>query len=386
MNKRKLIIRGCLGLVIVLVGAFIVLWLLFRDQVNLAGIQGSGNETNLTVPSGFVANVFASGLNQPRFLQTGPDGIITVADRRNGRIVRLPDQNEDGVADSIEVFADNIVNPHSLVYHEEAWYVGVPSGVLRLTDENGDGTADSRTTLIDDYPTSGHSTRTVDFLPDGRMVVSVGSSCNVCQEDDPRRAAVVVYDSAQGTGESIFAQGLRNAVGLARHPETGELWATNNGRDLMGDDIPSETVYIVREGEHYGWPHCHNGYIVDPDEGYDGACDNVTGPIVEMQAHSAPLGLAFYTGDMFPDEYQHDLFIAFHGSWNRSIPTGYKIVRLPLDGSTPTGPVEDFATGWLNENTAEVNGRPVGLAVGADGALYVSDDKGGFIYRIHYEG
>ena len=386
MNKRKLIIRGCLGLVIVLVGAFIVLWLLFRDQVNLAGVQGSGNETNLTVPPGFVANVFASGLNQPRFLQTGPDGVITVADRRNGRIVRLPDQNEDGVADSVEVFADNITNPHSLVHHEGAWYVGVPSGVIRLVDENGDGTADSRTTLIDDYPTSGHSTRTVDFLPDGRMVVSVGSSCNVCQEDDPRRAAVVVYDNAQATGEAIFAQGLRNAVGLALHPETGELWATNNGRDLMGDDIPPEAVYIVREGEHYGWPHCHNGYIIDPDEGYDGACDNVTASLVEMQAHSAPLGLAFYTGDMFPDKYRHDLFIAFHGSWNRSIPTGYKIVRLPLDGSTPTGPVEDFATGWLNENTAEVNGRPVGLAIGADGALYVSDDKGGFIYRIHYEG
>jgi glucose/arabinose dehydrogenase len=195
---------------------------------------------------------------------------------------------------------------------------------------------------------------------------------------------VVVYDGPEATGEQIFAQGLRNAVGLAIHPETGELWATNNGRDLMGDDLPPETVYIVREGEHYGWPFCHNGHIVDPDEGFTNACADIPAPVTEMQAHSAPLGLVFYTGETFPEAYHHDLFIAFHGSWNRSIPTGYKIVRLPLDGSTPTGPVEDFANGWLDGESLDVDGRPVGLTVGADGALYVSDDKGGFIYRISY--
>ena len=387
VNKRKGIVRGCLGLFVVLLGVVSIGWLFLRNQVNFAGFQGDGGITNLDLPPGFSANVYVEGLNQPRFLYTGSDGAIYAADRSNGRIVRLPDENQDGVADSIEVFADDMNNPHSLVYHEGAWYVGIPSGVIRLVDEDGDGVADSRTILVGDYPTSGsHSTRTVEFLPDGRMVVSIGSSCNVCQEDDPRRAGVVVYDSAEATGEAIFAQGLRNAVGLAIHPETGELWATNNGRDLLGDDIPPETVYIVREGQHYGWPHCINGYMVDPNEGYDGACDGVATPVVEMQAHSAPLGLLFYTGDMFPAEYHNDLFIAFHGSWNRSIPTGYKIVHLPLDGSTPTGPVEDFATGWLNEETFDANGRPVGLTIGADGALYISDDKGGIIYRISYSG
>ncbi|MFL7838239.1 MAG: sorbosone dehydrogenase family protein, partial [Candidatus Promineifilaceae bacterium] len=137
-------------------------------------------------------------------------------------------------------------------------------------------------------------------------------------------------------------------------------------------------------GSDHGWPRCHSGRIEDPEYGYPGACDDVTPPLVEMQAHSAPLGLAFYTGDAFPTEYQGDLFIAFHGSWNRSVPTGYKVVRLPLDGETPTGPVEDFATGWLDEATGRVSGRPVGLAVGPDGALYVSDENGGFIYRISY--
>ncbi|MCB8944303.1 MAG: sorbosone dehydrogenase family protein [Ardenticatenaceae bacterium] len=386
MNKKKLMAFGCLGLFVVLAGILLVLWLQFRQQVNFAGFQGSGSETNLMLPPGFAANVYAQGLNQPRFIYTGPDGAIYVAERGNGRILRLPDQDQNGIADSTQIFADDLASPHSLVYHEGAWYIGVPSGVIRLVDEDGDGTADSRTTLIDDFPTTGsHSTRTVEFLPDGRLVVSIGSSCNVCEEDDPRRAGIVVYDNAQAEGAAIFAQGLRNAVGLTIHPQTGELWATNNGRDLLGDDLPPETVYIVREGQHYGWPHCHNGHIIDPDFGSEGACASVPTPVAEMQAHSAPLGLVFYTGSLFPAEYQNDLFIAFHGSWNRSVPTGYKVVRLPLDGSTPTGPVQDFATGWLTGDNFEVNGRPVGLTVGADGALYISDDKGGYIYRIYYE-
>jgi glucose/arabinose dehydrogenase len=218
------------------------------------------------------------------------------------------------------------------------------------------------------------------------MVLSIGSTCNVCQEEDPRRAAIVVYDGPGGTGEGIFAKGLRNAVGLALHPGTGDLWATNNGRDLMGDDIPPETVYIVREGGDYGWPRCHSGDVPDPEYGGPGACDDVVQPVVQMQAHSAPLGLVFYTGSAFPPDYHGDLFIAFHGSWNRSVPTGYKVVRLPLDEGLPSGPVEDFATGWLDQDTYLASGRPVGLAVGPDGALYVSDDKGGFIYRIIYQG
>lgn len=339
----------------------------------------------MQLPPGFEANVFAAGLDNPRFIAFGPDGLLYAAERGQNRIVAMPDSDGNGQADEVQVFADGLDQPHSLVFHDGAWYVGVPSGVIRLKDSDGDGRAENREILVDDYPTSGaHRTRTVEFLPDGRMVVSIGSSCNVCLEEDPRQAAVVVYDGPQATGEGIFASGLRNAVGLAIHPESGELWATNNGRDFMGDDLPPETVYIVSEGVDYGWPGCHSGDIVDPEYGSPTACQDVGQPVVQMQAHSAPLGLAFYEGDTFPDEYRGDLFIAFHGSWNRSVPTGYKVVRLPLQGSQPAGPVEDFAVGWLDEETGETGGRPVGLAVGPEGALYVSDDKGGFIYRITY--
>lgn len=390
MMNRKVILTLLLIFLIVGIAAVIVVYLTVGRQVNLAGFRGSGSEASLQVPTGFQVEIFASGLTGPRFIYFGPDGVLYVADRGNDRIVALPDADGNGRADQVQLFADQLDSPHSLVYHEGAWYVGVPAGVVRLADTDGDGVADQRTTLIDSYtPPGQHSTRTVEFLPDGRMVLAAGSTCNVCEEADPRRAAVTIYDSPVGqntaTGERVLATGLRNAVGLAVQPQTGELWASNNGRDLMGDDTPPETIYIVRDGAHYGWPTCHNGNIIDPDMGQPDACAGVEPPVAEMQAHMAPLGITFYTGDAFPAVYQGDLFIALHGSWNRREAVGYKVMRLPLDGRTPIGPAEDFVTGWLRED-GTVDGRPVGLAVGPDGALYVSDDKGGFIYRIFYTG
>jgi glucose/arabinose dehydrogenase len=367
--------------------AGLFLYRYITSRANFVPTAGSGGPAALQLPPGFEVNLFAEGLQGPRFIAFGPDGHLYVADRGNNRIVALPDADRDGKADELRVFAEDLNQPHNLVYYEGAWFVGVPSGVVRLEDTDGDGVADQRATLIDDYPTSGnHRTRTVAFLPDGRMVVSIGSSCNVCEEEDPRRAAVLIYDGPQATGERLFARGLRNAVGLAVHPQTGELWATNNGRDLMGDDVPPDTVDIVRDGADYGWPRCHAGDVVDPEFGGPDACDGVTQPVARIQAHSAPLGLAFYTGETFPGDYQGDLFIAYHGSWNRSEPTGYKVVRLPVRAGEVAGPIEDFAVGWLDQETDRASGRPVGLAVGPDGALYVSDDKGGFIYRISYRG
>lgn len=381
--------KGCLrllaALLFLLLAAGVLLYRFLGSRVNLAGALATGAEAEVAVPSGFDVAVYAEGLQGPRFIAVGPEGAIYVAERGAGNIVRLVDADGDGRAEGSEVFASDLDSPSSLVYHDGAWYVGVPTGVIRLQDSDGDRVADSRAAVIDDIPGDGnHRTRTVLFLPDGRMVLSVGSTCNVCVEEDPRRATVLVYDGPDGENGRILASGLRNAVGLALHPETGELWATNNGRDFMGDDLPPETVYIVRDGADYGWPACHSGDIVDPDFGEPGSCDGVEAPIVEMQAHSAPLGLTFYDGEMFPPEYRGDLFIAFHGSWNRSVPTGYKVVRLPFENGEPADAVVDFATGWLKDD-GTVDGRPVGVLVGADGALYLSDDKGGFIYRISYQ-
>ncbi|MEM7800865.1 MAG: PQQ-dependent sugar dehydrogenase [Chloroflexota bacterium] len=386
MSRRVMFRYVGLFLLLVIIGTAIFAYVRYFRFINVSAIRSEATETNVLLPAQFESTVFASGLETPRFMGVDDSGVLHVADRRASAIIALPDENGDGVADEHVVVASDLGLPHSITWHEGAWYVGVPSGVIRLIDEDGDLVADVQEVVVDGITTDGsHTTRTVDFLPDGRMVLSVGSTCNVCDEEDERRATILIYDDKEGNGERILATGLRNAVGLDVYPETGELWASNNGRDLMGDDEPPETIHIIEDGLDYGWPTCHSGRIIDPDMGSPGDCEGVETPIVEMQAHSAPLGITFYDGDQFPTEYQGDLFIAFHGSWNRSVPTGYKVVRLDFDeAGNPASAVEDFATGWLNDEDGSSSGRPTGVTVGGDGALYVTDDKGGFIYRIAY--
>lgn len=341
-------------------------------------------ENPIALPPGFQISVYADGLDGPRMLAVGPYGQLYAAERGAGRILRLPDEDGDGRAEA-QVAAQGLDSPSSLdFYRDGSLYVGETTRVLRLEDPDGDGLFQEQAAVIGGLPSGGHSTRTVLFSPDWEsLFVSIGSSCNTCVEEDPRRAAIVRYDP-QGGGEQVYASGLRNAVGITFRPDTGELWATNNGSDMMGDDLPPETVYRVEEGVDYGWPRCHAGRIVDPEFGEEGACQGVGQPAVEMQAHSAPLGLEFYDGEMFPPEYRGDLFVAFHGSWNRSVPTGYKVVRIPFENGEP-GPVEDFAAGWLTEGGASW-GRPVDVVTGEDGSLFVSDDGEGRIYRIFYTG
>ncbi|HUV89688.1 MAG TPA: sorbosone dehydrogenase family protein, partial [Anaerolineae bacterium] len=344
----------------------------------------------LSLPPGFGISIFAQGLRDPRMMALGPDGQLYVAERGAGRIVRLPDRDGDGVADSVEVVAEGLDAPSSMAFYQDgSLYAGETKRVLRLSapdtaDEYIRGAFQEREVILDGLPSGGHATRTVLFSPDwSSLFVSIGSSCNVCVEEDPRRATIMRYNP-DGSGGQVYAQGLRNAVGITFRPGTVELWATNNGRDWLGDDQPPETVYHVREGDNAGWPYCHSGRIVDPDYGGPTACEGVVAPAVEMQAHSAPLGLTFYSGTQFPEEYQGDLFVAFHGSWNRAVPTGYKVVRIPLqDGQA--GQVQDFATGWLRANGSQW-GRPVDVLTGGDGSLFVSDDSGGSIYRIFYAG
>ena len=340
----------------------------------------------LALPAGFVISIYAEGLSGPRMMALDANGVLYVAERGARRIVRLPDVDGDGVADGILPVAVGLNAPSSIAFAPDgSLYVGETTRVLRLSDPDASGSYGVSQVIVSGLPEGGHNTRTLLFSADGAtLFVSVGSSCNVCEERDPRRAAVVAY-TPMGEGERIYAGGLRNAVGLALRPGTAELWVTNNGRDWLGDDQPPETIYLIQAGDDAGWPRCHSGRIVDPEYGYEGACEGVLSPMVEMQAHTAPLGLTFYAGAAFPEEYQGDLFVALHGSWNRSRPVGYQVIRVPVDETGRAMPAVDFVTGWLREDGTQW-GRPVDVLTGADGSLFISDDGGGRIYRVFYAG
>lgn len=351
-------------------------------------------ERSLNLPQGFHIEVYAAGLDSVRWLGVSPDGMVYATVRNEGRVVTLPDADKDGKADSINTFADQLGDVHGLAFKDKAVYVANESSIIRLEDTDGDGKADKKDVLAKDLPSgSGHSTRTLAFTSDGKLLVSVGSSCNVCVEQNEKRAAISLY-SAEGAFEKVFASGLRNAVGMVIHPTTGELWATNNGRDNLGDDIPPETIYNVKESVNYGWPYCYGTQIEDTEtseqgKAPEGFCGTTGVPAVQLQAHSAPLGLAFYTGDQFPASYKGDLFVAFHGSWNRSEPTGYKVVRVRFKDNMPDVnagdlEVEDFITGW--RVGGDVWGRPVDPIVAPDGSLLLTDDQADVVYRIYYAG
>jgi glucose/arabinose dehydrogenase len=360
----------------------------------LSGCASSGSSTssanktfsvsNLQLPSGFQMSVYAQGLKSPRFMTIGPKDALLVANRADNSIVGYPSGTSSEVAGAPIVIAQNLSDPTSLVMHDGYLYVGETSSVARmaLSDDLKAGPIER---IITDLPQGGHNTRTVLIGPDNHLYVSVGSSCNVCIEQDPRRAAVWIYnlDGSQG---HLFTKGLRNAVGMAINPWTQRIWVDVNGRDLMGDDTPPETVYELTDQGDAGWPRCHAGNIQDPDFGQgSNACQGVQQPLVKMQAHSAPLGMGFYPrqATQFPENYRDSLYIAFHGSWNRAVPTGYKVIRVPLHNGEVAGPPEDFITGWLDSSNA-VSGRPVGITFAPDGTLFVSDDNNGNIYHIRY--
>jgi glucose/arabinose dehydrogenase len=330
------------------------------------------------LPQGFKIEEFATGLNGPRFMAFSPDRVLFATIIDEGEVIALPDKDNNGKADKTVTFVEGLSTPHGIDFHNGYLYIGETNQIVRFKYHGFDSKPGKKEIVVPNLPTSGHSTRTVRFGPHGKMYVSIGSSCNACVEKDERRAAILQFNP-DGSGGKIFAKGLRNSVGMTWHPETKEMWATDNGRDWLGNDLPPEEINIVKMGNHYGWPYCYGDQIPDPDYGKPDFCKKTTPPIFKMQAHSAPLGLTFYTGKLFPKEYWGDLFVAFHGSWNRTEPTGYKVVRINMKDGKPQG-IEDFATGWLQGQRAW--GRPVDVFVGPDGSLYVSDDRGGIVYRI----
>lgn len=368
-RSRNLALFG-IGALVVLIG---LVWIL-RDQVApFLGVNvdaGSGGRAALVLPDGYAADVFAEGLDNPRFMDVSPDGTLFVAERGADRVVALPDADADGVADRVAPVGSGYGRAHDVAFAPGgSLLVAGEESLFEVTLEGLDEV--ERSVVVADLPVGGsHVTKSVTLRPSGEILLAIGSSCNVCEEEDARRATVQLVTE---DGMRPFMTGLRNAVGLWVDPETGRAWATNMGRDLLGDDRPVETIYELVDGADAGWPRCHAGSLRDPEFGAGAtACDGVAQPAATFAAHTAPLALV---------EWQDHLVVALHGSWNSSVKVGYALWWMPWDGE-PAGELEPFATGFLPDGASDALGRPAGLAVGDDGALYVSDDKAGFIYRI----
>ncbi len=337
----------------------------------------------IAVPAGFNATVFASDLQGARLMTVSPEGVLLVARRPRGEVVALPDKNKDGVAEP-EVLLTGLTNAHSLAFKDGYLYVATTPAVMRVKWANGapSGAPEKVVDLPSSTP-SVHVTRTINFGPDGRLYVAIGSSCNVCVEADPRRTTIQVL-SAEGTLQP-YARGLHNAIGFDWDPQTRRLWASETGQDNLGDDFPPDEINLIEAGKHYGFPFVigqnkvNEGQPELKDARPDVTAEAAVPPVLELPAHSTGMDLRFYRGAQFPAPYGGALFLAMHGSSRKN--NGYKVVRVVMKDGRPTG-LEDFATGWLKGGV--VLGRPAGLATGADGALYVSDDNKGFIYRIAY--
>lgn len=362
-----------------------------------------GDRAPFAVPEGFAAFIYSRETPGARAMVRDPKGTILASLTSGGKIVAIPDFDADGKADKTLVVLENLKEPHGLLVSCPETgnasadqdtcilYVAETDALKSYAYDADTFTAKYRKTLAAFPSGSGHYTRSLLMHPDGkRLLASIGSSCNVCDEKDPRRATIQAIDLETGR-MSLFAKGLRNTVFMAVHPTTGEVWGTDHGRDLIGDDIPPDEVNIIVEGKDYGWPLCYGKNVHDTnfDKKKQAAdpCRDKEPSHIDIQAHSAVLGLAFVPRDGWPQEMRNDVLVALHGSWNRSVPTGYKVIRIDLDedGKPQNGGApSDFMTGFLaaGSKASEAKGRPVGLLADANGTLYVSDDRAGAIYRI----
>jgi glucose/arabinose dehydrogenase len=341
-----------------------------RADVDLAAI---------TLPAGFSIEVWSDEVPDARSLALGSNGTVFVATRRDGRVYALSPQR-DG-RPNVHVLTENLQMPNGVTFHNGDLYIGEKHRITRYVNiEENLTSVPAAQIVVDDLPTeTHHGWRYIDFGPDGKLYVSIGAPCNVCEREG---FANISRMNADGSEREIVAKGIRNSVGFSWHPQTAELWFTDNGRDLLGDNIPAgELNRAVRDGLHFGFPYCHGGDLADPEFGKLRRCAEFAAPAMKLGPHVAPLGMLFYTGTMFPDAYVGQALIAEHGSWNRSKKIGYRITIVGMKNGQAID-YEVFADGWLQDE--EVSGRPVDLLQLADGSLLVSDDQNGMIYRISY--
>jgi glucose/arabinose dehydrogenase len=346
--------------------------------------KGSLPIDRIKLPKGFKINIFAENVDNARSLALG-EKTVFVGNRQGNKVFGLQDLDKDGVAENKFVIAKGLEMPNGVAFRKGDLYVAEVSRILRFADIEANLKTPPKPEIINsEFPSDfHHGWKFIAFSPDDKLYVPVGAPCNVCLKNNKIYSSITRMNP-DGSDLEVFAKGVRNSVGFDWHPETKELWFTDNGRDMMGDDLPSDELnHAPKAGMHFGFPFCHQGDTPDPEFGKQRNCNEFAPPSQKLGAHVAALGMRFYTGNTFPKKYKNAIFIAQHGSWNRSSKVGYKIMVAFLEGNKVVG-YEEFATGWLEGEKAW--GRPVDIQPLEDGSILISDDYANAVYRVWYEG
>lgn len=341
---------------------------------------------DLNLPEGFQIEVYARGVDGARSMAMGDNGTLFVGTRTENNVYAIQDTDGDFKADNIMVL-DTMEVPNGIAMRNGDLYVAQVGSLWKYPNIEEQLGGDLEKELIyDDFPTEfHHGWKYIAFGPDDKLYVPVGAPCNICNRtDEDERFATISRMDPDGSNREIYARGVRNSVGFTWHPDTKEMWFTDNGRDMLGDDIPPcELNKVTEVGQHFGYPFCHGGIVKDPEFGDLHPCSDFVSPALQLDAHVAPLGIKFYTGNMFPSEYKGKAFIAEHGSWNRSKKVGYRIMMVNIEDGEAVS-TEPFIDGWLNEVEQKATGRPVDILLLKDGSMLISDDYGDAIYRVSY--
>lgn len=359
-----------------------------NNKKDIRTAKAKVNLNQIKLPEGFKIDVWAADVPNARSMAISDNGIVFVGNRQEKNVYALVDENADGKADYKFVLAEGLRMPNGVAYKDGDLYVAEVNRILRFKNIENNLTTPKYEVIYDGYPTDGHhGWKFIAFGPDGMLYVPVGAPCNICEKENPIYASITRLDvKTPGSKPEIYAHGVRNTVGFAWHPQSKELWFTDNGRDMMGDDIPDcELNRATAKGQHFGYPYWHAGSVKDPEFGNKGKeASAYVAPAAKMGAHTAPLGMRFYQGNMFPSTYKNNVIIAKHGSWNRSRKSGYEVVLAKIDTNGKVTGQEVFVSGWLNPNTQDVWGRPVDVQELPDGSLLISDDMANCIYRVTY--
>ena len=338
----------------------------------------------ISLPPGFQIRVYAEDVKNARQLALGDHGTVFAGSRKAGKVHAVVDADGDHFAEHVYLLAEDLNMPSGTEFKFGSLYVGAVNRILRYDDIESRLDRPPEPDLVTDRlpDKTHHGWKYLRFGPDGKLFVPVGAPCNICNEPGFGQIRRMFAD---GSGDEVYASGVRNSVGLAFHPDTGELWFTDNGRDMMGDDIPADELnHAPQAGMDFGYPWCHQGDMPDPEFGKGKSCSDYTAPVLKLGAHVAALGMTFYTGEMFPPDYRKQLFIAQHGSWNRTEKVGCNLILVRFDEQGKVAGEEVFASGWLSGDKCW--GRPNDVLQLPDGSLLVSDDKADAIYRITYTG